>query len=50
MPQALRLIVASLTGDADNIKKTLDTVKYYVKSYAKSYRSFSERRKRFQAA
>jgi hypothetical protein len=44
MPQALRLIVAAFLQDAEFIRKTLRIVEYYMKNYAKSYRSSSKRR------
>jgi len=45
MPQALKLIKAAFTQDANSINKALRDVAYYMKSYAKSYRSYSRKRK-----
>jgi SRSO17 transposase len=50
MPQALRLIVAAFSQDMEIIKKTLRTVEYHMKNYAKSYRSYSRRRSRLKIA
>jgi hypothetical protein len=44
MPQALKLILAAFSQDVAFIKKTMQTVEYYMKTYAKSYRSFSRKR------
>jgi hypothetical protein len=50
MPQTLRLIVAALSEEPAIIQKTIRIVAYHMKNYAKSYRSFSKKRKRLQAA
>jgi hypothetical protein len=44
MPQALKLIFAAFSQDAAIIKKALQIVEYHMKNYAKSYRSFSQKR------
>jgi hypothetical protein len=42
-PQAVKLIVASFSGDESVIKKALGIVKYYMKNNAKAYKSHSKK-------
>ena len=48
-PQALDLILAAFSKDIAIIKKALQIVEYHMKTYTKSYQSFSRKRKRLHS-